>query len=305
MIWNAPAWSPSSPQFTHGFPRKLVDASHGGFLPGNVIVSSQASNLAIRRMAICDVASLASKCWLNCAGLSLSRLLNLRCAALRYTSGRYLPHYLIRGMLEHGVSFATFEKLETETLEELSQGLPSPWRGDLEMQSSDEDQQLELVPSTMASVGQQPDREDNPDREQAIISSLLCNSSVVAQSDEDDSDEGPLQEDARGASKVTKTRKRKRGAGSSSSGRSKSAAVPAAADATPASEQTGGEATQRKSQSGPLGVARLPLVGFKRDVFPSAESLKSLFDYFAKHLPLSRTVGLSVSFIKPGGLFIF
>ncbi|KAJ7386011.1 hypothetical protein OS493_012344 [Desmophyllum pertusum] len=29
--------------------------------------------------------------------------------------------------------------------------------------------------------------------------------------------------------------------------------------------------------------------GFKRDVFPSAESLKSLFDYFAKHLPLSRT----------------
>jgi len=78
MIFGAPQWSASSVHFTHGFPRRLIEAAHGGFLPGNVIVAAQASNMAIRRMAICDVASLTSRMSLENSGLSVGRLLNLR-----------------------------------------------------------------------------------------------------------------------------------------------------------------------------------------------------------------------------------
>ena len=78
MILGAPQWSPASVHFTHGFPRRLIEASHGGFLPGNVIVAAQASNMAIRRMAICDVASLVSRMSIENSGLSIGCLLNLR-----------------------------------------------------------------------------------------------------------------------------------------------------------------------------------------------------------------------------------
>ena len=78
MILGAPEWSPASVQFVHGFPRKLVQAPHGGFVPGNIIVSSKATNLSIRRMAICDVASLVSRVCIEGVGLSVGRLTNLR-----------------------------------------------------------------------------------------------------------------------------------------------------------------------------------------------------------------------------------
>lgn len=78
MALNAPAWSPASVQFTHGFPRRLIQAEHGGFLPGNIIVTAKASNLAIRRMSVFDVASLLGRQSIAGAGLSLGRLLNLR-----------------------------------------------------------------------------------------------------------------------------------------------------------------------------------------------------------------------------------
>jgi hypothetical protein len=78
MIWAAPGWSDASVQFTHGFPRRLIQAEHGGFLPGNVIVTAKASNLAIRRMAVFDVASLISSLSIGGVGLNVGRLLNLR-----------------------------------------------------------------------------------------------------------------------------------------------------------------------------------------------------------------------------------
>ena len=78
MILNAPEWSPASVQFTHGFPRRLVQAAHGGFLPGNVIVTARASNMSLRRMAVCDIASLVSQISIANSGLSCGRLLNLR-----------------------------------------------------------------------------------------------------------------------------------------------------------------------------------------------------------------------------------
>lgn len=78
MALNAPPWSPASVQFTHGFPRRLIQAEHGGFLPGNIILTAKASNLAIRRMSVLDVASLLGRQSIAGAGLSLGRLLNLR-----------------------------------------------------------------------------------------------------------------------------------------------------------------------------------------------------------------------------------
>lgn len=78
MILDAPEWSPASVQFTHGFPRRLIQAKHGGFVPGNIIVTAKASNLSLRRLAILDVASLVGLASIAGAGLSLGRLLNLR-----------------------------------------------------------------------------------------------------------------------------------------------------------------------------------------------------------------------------------
>ena len=78
MILNAPKWSPASVQFTHGFPRKMILAPHAGFLPGNIIVTAKASNLSLRRLAICDVASLVSRASVAASGLSGGRLVNLR-----------------------------------------------------------------------------------------------------------------------------------------------------------------------------------------------------------------------------------
>ena len=78
MIWAAPEWSPASVQYTHGFPRRMIEEEHGGFQPGNIIVTAKATNLALRRMAICDVASLVSQVSVAGSGLAVGRLVNLR-----------------------------------------------------------------------------------------------------------------------------------------------------------------------------------------------------------------------------------
>ena len=78
MIMDAPDWSPVSLNFAHGFPRRMVQAEHGGFRPGNIIVTSKATNLALRRMAVCDVASLTSRASIAGSGLATGRLVNLR-----------------------------------------------------------------------------------------------------------------------------------------------------------------------------------------------------------------------------------
>lgn len=307
MIWEAPAWSQCSPQFTHGFLRRLVDAKHGGFLPGNVIVSAQASNLALRRLAVCDVASLASKNWLVAGGLSLSRLLNLRHAALKYTSGSYLPQYLIRGMLDTGVSFATFDKLDGQTLDELSEALPAPWKGELEESSEDEPQQV--TPRVMTSIGQQPMESDG--ERAGLLESLLYSSAShglsageqTSEEDADDESDGdgadpggrPTGGQPKAAEKKSRKRKRaKKGSSSaSSSGRDKRAVVPTALVASSASSST----AARADPMGVAGLAALPLVGLKLDVFPSGDAMKGLFDYFSQHLPLSSTVGSLLFFI--------
>ena len=77
MIWVAPEWSPASVQYTHGFPRRMIEEEHGGFQPGNIILTTKANNLALRRMAICDVASLVSQVSVAGSGLAVGCLINL------------------------------------------------------------------------------------------------------------------------------------------------------------------------------------------------------------------------------------
>ena len=128
MRWQALSWSAASAQYTHGFPRRLVAESHGGFLSGNIMVTSKASNLSLRRLAICNVPAIVSKQSISRASPSRARLLNLRYAALRYHSGQYCPQYLLAGMVEYGVNFATFEPLDAEALDLLHDGLKRMWR---------------------------------------------------------------------------------------------------------------------------------------------------------------------------------
>ena len=51
MILNAPHWSDVSPQFTHGFPHRLITDTHRGILPGNITVAARISNQGIRSVS--------------------------------------------------------------------------------------------------------------------------------------------------------------------------------------------------------------------------------------------------------------
>ena len=110
MIWDAPH-----------FPRKMISESHGGFLPGNITVTSMATNLTLRRLAICDIASLVSRISTEGSGLSFARLLNLRYAAVKCKNTTYSPQWLIAAVVKFGISFATCKALDAETLDAISE----------------------------------------------------------------------------------------------------------------------------------------------------------------------------------------
>lgn len=128
MIWNAPSWSLASPQLTHGFPWRLITQSHGGFLPGNITVTAKATNLTLRRLAVCDVVCLVSRATTSGVGLSQARLLNLLYAAVRYYWGAFCPQYLPSAMVEFGVNFATFQPLSSAALDTLSDSITKGWK---------------------------------------------------------------------------------------------------------------------------------------------------------------------------------
>lgn len=128
MIWQSPPWSQATLQFTHGFPRRLVAESHCGFLPGNVTVTAKATNLTLKRLAVCDVACLVSRGTTAGSGLGRARLLNLRYAAVSYHRGSYFPQYLACAMVEYGVNFATFEPLSSAALDALSNSITKGWQ---------------------------------------------------------------------------------------------------------------------------------------------------------------------------------
>lgn len=148
MIYNAPQWSPASAQLTHGFPRRLIAESHGGFLPGNITVAAKASNLTLRRLAVCDVACLISNAATVGAGLSKARLINLRYAAIRYHRVSSCPQYLASAMVEFGVNFATFEALSCSALDALHGSLTQAWKEGHSSDDSDSDAEQPLIPCT-------------------------------------------------------------------------------------------------------------------------------------------------------------
>lgn len=84
MILNAPHWSDVSAQFTHGFPRRLMD-SHRGILPGNITVAARISNQGIRSVSPGDVAAFMSKKkMIRGLGLTVTELMFARTTAIRY-----------------------------------------------------------------------------------------------------------------------------------------------------------------------------------------------------------------------------
>lgn len=309
MILSSPEWSLTSVQFTHGFPRKLVEARHGGFLPGNVIVTAAATNHCLRRLAVCDVASLISKCSVAGVGLSYARLVNLRYAAIRYRRGSYLPNYLVRGMLEAGVNFATFEALEVETLEELQNSLKNSWnlRRDEDDESDPEwDGMLSntLSPAVIKRIGQiGPSDDDSMDeqQQQSALTNLLCHAVTreFGRLSEEDT-EGEEAADG-GVTPNTGSNKQKRrrpssGWRSSSSGRRKTSnqSSSASTEQAPTEAQPLSSLLARSLSSSqgsdPFGLDGLPFPGFKKDAFPSGASKTSLFQFLEKHRPLARTV---------------
>jgi hypothetical protein len=69
MVWGAPQWSDCSVQFTHGFPRKLVTAAHGGYTEGNVTCTSRITNEMIRSTADGDIIAFCMRNNLQACGL--------------------------------------------------------------------------------------------------------------------------------------------------------------------------------------------------------------------------------------------
>ena len=136
MIWQAPSWSPASVQYTHHCPRWLVGEGQEGFLPGNVTVTSKASNLSLRWLSLCDVAAIVSRQSISSAGLRSARLLDLRYAALRYNSGQCCPQYLLSGVVEYGVNFGTFQPLDAQALDSLKR----MWRAEEEERDVSEEE---------------------------------------------------------------------------------------------------------------------------------------------------------------------
>lgn len=156
MIWDSPKWSPASPEVTHGFPRRLISQQHAGILPGNIIIAAKASNNTLRRMAVEDVACIISRTAITGAGLTLARLLNLRYGALKYRNSTYRPDYLLSAMKELGVTFDTFDVIESDVLSALSSISPTT-TDDSSWESSEEEEQhepcteLEKMPTELRS----------------------------------------------------------------------------------------------------------------------------------------------------------
>ena len=246
MIWDAPHWSAASVHFTHGFPRKMISESHGGFLPGNITMTSMATNLTLRRLAVCDVASLVSRISTEGSGLSFARLLNVRHAAVKYKNTTYSPQYLIAAMVEFGVSFATFNALDAETLDALSASLTSGWKtaeGD-EGTASDENEEsseplveCDFTQAILHQIGKSSQSEvregegdsDCPDALTTLLAQFNMQSNSTS---EEEAEEGGTKAASKTSSRVGRKRKATL---NSSSGRTKQARNSQAED-TPAGD---------------------------------------------------------------------
>lgn len=131
-------------------------------------------------------------------------------------------------MLDVGVNFLTFERIEDETLKALSKTLHNPWEAPDESDPSDEETSQEsLSNAILGSIGNQPLAEETAEQQKAL-ETLLSNSVVrmigaadggreLQESREADEHQQPQ----------AKTRKKRRRKGSSSTGKRKKPKTPA------------------------------------------------------------------------------
>ena len=119
MLLSAPQWSDLSPQFTHGFPRRLVREDHRGLTPGNLTVAARISNQGIRSLAVGDVACFLSRKMVHGLGLTTSELVLARSSAVKYAGRKQKPSRLIDMMLRFGVDFLTMKSLTHQQVSDL------------------------------------------------------------------------------------------------------------------------------------------------------------------------------------------
>ena len=137
MILDAPQWSDVSPQFMHGFPRRLISASHRGILPGNLTVAARISNQAIRSLAIGDVASFLSRKMITGLGLTPSELVLARTSAVKYAGRKQKPSRLLDMMLRFGVDFLTLAPLTVEQVRDFRGTISNHWEHVLQQAPTD------------------------------------------------------------------------------------------------------------------------------------------------------------------------
>ena len=311
MVLGAPAWSDLSPQFMHGYPRRLVTADHGGFLPGNVCVAARISNQFMRSMAPGDIAGFCYRQAMSSLGLTLPELFLARQSALAYSGQARQPQRLVHSMVRYGIDFLTFSALGSEELvrlDELGSALnrrhaenlsPEQYQhqeGD-EQSTSDTDgavseDSVELESSFLADRLSQSDREklgaDLPRLKTQLLEQFGGGAS--APPPRQPPDEGTSRPRARsstsaaqssGSSSTRRRRSRREGVGAvatvEDAGSGQQVAAAAAAAAAPPGEEDLG---QRLARVPGISVAHLP----------SPSALASLREFFRKHVPVERAV---------------
>lgn len=143
MILDSPQWSDTSPQFTHGFPRRLIREGHRGLHPGNLIVAARISNQAIRSLSVGDVAGFISRKMVQGLGLTRSELVLARMSAIKYAGRMQKPSRLIDTMLRFGTDFLTMKPLTTQQIMDLRGTSTNHWARVLTAESPPRQRDLE------------------------------------------------------------------------------------------------------------------------------------------------------------------
>ena len=162
-------------------------------------------------------------------------------AAVRYhSSDSYLPDYLVRGTLEFGLNFLTFQAVEADTLDKLASCLTRPWTTSSERQGEDSEEEdgeekfgataVALSADLLRSIGHRSLPEEPAElnaaterRDRAlsrIVSNYASTSEAQAQDTEADFQETPPVANPQGSeSQAANRRKRKRKGASSAASR--------------------------------------------------------------------------------------
>lgn len=155
----------------------------------------------------------------------------------------YLPDYLVRGMLEFGVSFSTFQAVESETLEALADAVKNRWAGEEEESDDEFVASASLLSALLAGMGHrvatEGERATAGKERNRALARILSNSvaeQVGSRATEQDTTLRSSQQQETGA-QVSSRAKRRRVKGSSSA----SSGPPSKKSKTPETVEDSGE----------------------------------------------------------------